>query len=138
EASQLMSEEHRTLGYRPPPGSLASEAQAAASKHDTGNLAKHNIETLQQAAKEDADRISKERAGIQREGLNIHDLTEDQARQLMSEEHKELGYRPPAGSLASNVQNEVRKKQRDVDHDVIREAAIRDARKIRKERGETM
>lgn len=28
-----MSHEHRALGFRPPPGSLAAEAQAAASKH---------------------------------------------------------------------------------------------------------
>ena len=28
-----MSEEHNSLGYRPPPGSLAAEAQAAAARH---------------------------------------------------------------------------------------------------------
>ncbi|EEB98018.1 hypothetical protein MPER_02554 [Moniliophthora perniciosa FA553] len=30
EARKIMSLEHKALGYRPPPGSLASEAQAAA------------------------------------------------------------------------------------------------------------
>ncbi|KAF9264518.1 hypothetical protein L218DRAFT_847335, partial [Marasmius fiardii PR-910] len=30
EARKIMSVEHKALGYRPPPGSLASEAQAAA------------------------------------------------------------------------------------------------------------
>lgn len=28
-----MSHEHRALGFRPPPGSLAAEAQTAAAKH---------------------------------------------------------------------------------------------------------
>lgn len=37
EARKLMSHEHRALGFRPPPGSLAAEAQAAAAKHAEGN-----------------------------------------------------------------------------------------------------
>lgn len=36
EARKLMSHEHRALGFRPPPGSLAAEAQAAAAKHADG------------------------------------------------------------------------------------------------------
>lgn len=32
-----MSHEHRALGFRPPPGSLAAEAQAAAAKHAEAN-----------------------------------------------------------------------------------------------------
>lgn len=60
EASRLMSEEHKNLGYRPPPDSLAARAQSAASKHSTGFLAKHDISTLRDAAKEDAERIMKE------------------------------------------------------------------------------
>lgn len=35
-----MSHEHRALGFRPPPGSLAAEAQAAAAKHSEGTAAK--------------------------------------------------------------------------------------------------
>lgn len=137
EASKLMSEEHKNLGFRPPASSLASEAQSAAAKHATGNLAKHDIGTLEGAAREDAARVARERAGVESEGLNIQSLSEDQVRQLMSEEHKELGYRPPPGSLASEAQSEVRKKQRDVDYEAIHEAAVRDARRIQRERGET-
>lgn len=37
DARKLMSHEHRALGFRPPPGSLAAEAQAAAAKHAEGN-----------------------------------------------------------------------------------------------------
>lgn len=33
EARKLMSAEHKALGYRPPPGSLAAQAQSAADKH---------------------------------------------------------------------------------------------------------
>ncbi|KAJ3569507.1 hypothetical protein NP233_g5003 [Leucocoprinus birnbaumii] len=138
EARKLMSEEHKNLGYRPPPGSLASEAQSVASKHETGFLAKHDTSTLEGAVREDAARISRERAGLEREGLSVQNLSEDQVRQLMSEEHKELGYRPPPGSLASEAQSEVRKKQRDIDHEAIHEAAVRDARRIQKERGESI
>ncbi|TFY63905.1 hypothetical protein EVJ58_g2967 [Rhodofomes roseus] len=36
EARTLMSHEHKALGFRPPPGSLAAEAQAAAAKHPDG------------------------------------------------------------------------------------------------------
>lgn len=36
DARKLMSHEHRALGFRPPPGSLAAEAQAAAAKHPDG------------------------------------------------------------------------------------------------------
>ena len=32
DARKLMSHEHKALGFRPPPGSLAAEAQAAAAK----------------------------------------------------------------------------------------------------------
>ena len=50
-----MSEEHKALGHRPPPGSLAAQAQSAASKHPEGaaqvQLATHD---LQRAALEDA------------------------------------------------------------------------------------
>lgn len=56
-----MSEEHKKLGYRPPANSLASHAQSAAAKHDTGYLAKHDVNTLVEAAKEDAERIMKDR-----------------------------------------------------------------------------
>jgi hypothetical protein len=52
-----MSAEHKALGYRPPPGSLAAEAQAAAAKHP--NTSEHIDEnTLREAARSDAARIA--------------------------------------------------------------------------------
>jgi len=53
-----MSEEHKALGYRPPPGSLAAEAQAAAAKHPGNGEATVDPQVLQQAAIKDAARIS--------------------------------------------------------------------------------
>ena len=51
-----MSEEHKALGYRPPPGSLAAEAQAAAAKHPNSS-AGIDAATLAKAALEDAKKI---------------------------------------------------------------------------------
>lgn len=52
-----MSAEHKALGYRPPPGSLAAEAQAAAAKHPEAS-AGIPADTLREAAREDAARIA--------------------------------------------------------------------------------
>lgn len=60
EAKTLMSAEHKALGYRPPPGSLAAEAQAAAAKHPDEHL-EVDVETLCKLALEDAARIAAER-----------------------------------------------------------------------------
>ncbi len=50
-----MSEEHKALGHRPPPGSLAAQAQAAAAKHPQGAAATQPLlHDLQRAALEDA------------------------------------------------------------------------------------
>lgn len=51
-----MSEEHKALGYRPPPGSLAAEAQAAAAKHPHSS-AGLDPTTLVKAALMDAKKI---------------------------------------------------------------------------------
>lgn len=51
-----MSEEHKALGYRPPPGSLAAEAQAAAAKHPHSTAGVDAV-TLAKAALEDAKKI---------------------------------------------------------------------------------
>jgi hypothetical protein len=52
--------EHKALGYRPPAGSLAAEAQAEAAKHPQagGSVSE---ELLNKAASEDASRIKNER-----------------------------------------------------------------------------
>lgn len=56
EARKLMSEEHKALGYRPPPGSLAAAAQAAAAKHPQ-SVAGIDAAILAKAALEDAKKI---------------------------------------------------------------------------------
>lgn len=53
EARKLFSEEHKALGYRPPRGSLASEAQAAAAKHPDSSVG-IDVATLTKAAVDDA------------------------------------------------------------------------------------
>lgn len=53
-----MSEEHKALGYRPPPGSLAAQAQSAAAKHPNGVPDGHpDAHDLQRAALEDVAKI---------------------------------------------------------------------------------
>ncbi|TBU43083.1 hypothetical protein BD309DRAFT_991240 [Dichomitus squalens] len=118
EARALMSEEHRALGYRPPHGSLAATAQSAAAKHpesssgaDPATLAQAaDPATLAQAAVQDAKKIEAERSGPPTNGtpeLNLDTISAPEARALQSEEHKELGYRPPAGSAAAQAQSAV-------------------------------
>ncbi len=51
-----MSEEHKALGYRPPPGSLAASAQAAAAKHPEAS-ASVDVAVLSKAALDDAKKI---------------------------------------------------------------------------------
>ncbi|KAL5498243.1 hypothetical protein ACEPAH_2383 [Sanghuangporus vaninii] len=86
EAARLQSAEHKILGYRPPPGSLASQAQSAADR----NTANQN-------------RINGEGPG----GIDLNAITQSDASRLMSEEHKRLGHRPPAESLAAQAQSAV-------------------------------
>ena len=57
-----MSEEHKTLGYRPPPGSLAATAQSAAAKHPDASSGVDPA-TLADVAHQDAHRIAAERSG---------------------------------------------------------------------------
>ena len=57
EARKLMSDEHKALGYRPPPGSLAAEAQSAAAKHPDASGAVDSA-TFARAALDDATHIA--------------------------------------------------------------------------------
>ncbi|KAI0077629.1 hypothetical protein K474DRAFT_1620741 [Panus rudis PR-1116 ss-1] len=132
EARKLMSAEHKALGFRPPPGSLAAEAQAEAAKHP--NLTtRASVEELRKAALEDAERIKKLRSGTNE--VNLNAVGEAEARKLMSEEHKALGYRPPPCSLAAQAQSAAAKHPEGVPdahpdtHDLQR-AALEDAAKI--------
>jgi hypothetical protein len=52
-----MSAEHKALGYRPPPGSIAAEAQAAAAKHPEQSIG-IDKEKLAEIARQDAQRIA--------------------------------------------------------------------------------
>lgn len=56
EARVIMSEEHKRLGYRPPPDSLAAKAQRSATKHPDSSLGL-DVATLREAARADAERI---------------------------------------------------------------------------------
>ncbi|OBZ75004.1 hypothetical protein A0H81_05317 [Grifola frondosa] len=133
EARKIMSEEHRVLGFRPPHGSFAAEAQAAAAKHPEGcpGSSPPDNNKLKEVAREDALRILAERnthAGTSKEGsvhtdrvsgdgkdvgggshspntgVNLSTISAAEARSLMSHEHRALGYRPPPGSLAAEAQ----------------------------------
>jgi len=86
EASKIMSEEHRILGHRPPPGSLASISQSAADK------------------KENAETMSKNpvvAAGVP--------VTKELAAEVQSEAAnatvQSRGGQVPKGSFASHVQS---------------------------------
>ncbi|KAI0651351.1 hypothetical protein C8Q79DRAFT_1004649 [Trametes meyenii] len=80
DASKLISDEHKALGYRPPLKSLTAEVQSAvdATYIVSGGIGRHDID-------------------VQKIGLN-------EARKLMSEEHRALGYHPSPGSIAATAQ----------------------------------
>jgi len=135
EARKLMSEEHKALGHRPPSGSLAAQAQGAAAKHPQGAAAassQPDAHQLQRAALEDAVKID----GLTVE-LDLNFIGAAEARKLMSEEHKALGYRPPHGSLAAAAQAAAAKHpgaSAGVDAAILAKAALEDAKKIERER----
>ena len=56
DARIIMSEEHKALGYRPPPDSLAAKAQRSSTKHPDSSLGLDTA-TLRKAARADAERI---------------------------------------------------------------------------------
>jgi len=187
EARKIMSEEHKALGFRPPHGSLAAEAQAAAAKHPQITLPNAHpppIEKLKEAAREDAARILAQRkpedhpephhptqtqphhptttktpsplpspsaplapalASIAIDpAFDLNTISEADARRLMSHEHRALGFRPPPGSLAAEAQAAASKHPHPTGHpesevvgkhsvkdDVLREAAWKDAERIK-------
>ncbi|OSD03718.1 hypothetical protein PYCCODRAFT_1476670 [Trametes coccinea BRFM310] len=125
EARKIVSEEHRALGYRPPDGSLAAQAQAAAARHPAGSLIPPTEKALAEAAEADAVRVAGELGGqpsykmqhvsvpgngrlqsaAETLGIDLRGVGKNEANLVMSEEHSELGYRPPAGSLAAEAQS---------------------------------
>jgi len=103
DARKLMSKEHKALGYRPPPGSIAAQAQAAAAKHPQ-SLTRADSDILTLAALDDAARISMKPASRLHQGVDLDSIGEAEARKLVSIEHRALGYNPPRGSLAAEAQ----------------------------------
>ncbi|KAH9856268.1 hypothetical protein C2E23DRAFT_882366 [Lenzites betulinus] len=130
EARKLMSEEHNSLGYHPPTGSRAAEPQCAAAKHPDQS-ADIGTSTLTKAARSDATRISSGNGGLQ--NIDIHNVGQAEARKLMSEELKLLGYRPPPGSLAATVQAAAAKNPdalAGIEPATLTHAALEDAKRI--------
>ncbi|KAJ3809196.1 hypothetical protein F5876DRAFT_77986 [Lentinula aff. lateritia] len=144
EARKIMSYEHKALGYRPPPGSLASQAQAEAAKHPKGGPSPPDPALLKKAALSDAAKIESERGhpipkSTVVDGIDLSNITEAEARKLMSEEHKALGYRPPPGSIAASAQAAAAKHSEGkaeikIDPQILTEVAIKDAARISIER----
>ncbi|KAI0946205.1 hypothetical protein AcV7_010242 [Taiwanofungus camphoratus] len=161
EARKIMSEEHRILGFRPPHGSLAAEAQAAAAKHPEGNPSKvPDPIKLKELAREDAARILAERRTNTEHngaravdsnsnakaatkppptgGVNLSTISVAEARALMSHEHKALGFRPPPGSLAAEAQAAAAKHPEgngtSADEEALKEVALKDAERIKADR----
>ena len=56
DARIIMSEEHKRLGYRPPPDSLAAKAQRSSTKHPDSSLGL-DAATLREVARADAEKI---------------------------------------------------------------------------------
>lgn len=123
DARKLISEEHKALGYRPPPGSLASQAQALVARHETSHAEDHSLtldeEQIRKAALLDAERIKKDRESTLLDLNSVGEGTYNrplrpsslwgayiqiaEANKLVSDEHKALGYRPPPSSLAAEA-----------------------------------
>ncbi|KAI0656242.1 hypothetical protein C8Q70DRAFT_1056806 [Cubamyces menziesii] len=151
DARRIMSEEHKALGYRPPPGSLASQAQAAIARHESRRADEHALtlseEQIRQAALEDAERIKQQRGQTHENGgtanaestvVDLNAVGEAEARKLMSDEHKALGYRPPPGSLAAEAQSAAAKHpdaSSGNDSTILARAALEDAIHIASENG---
>lgn len=85
EARKIMSYEHKALGYRPPPGSLASQAQAEAAKHPKGGPSPPDPALLKKAALSDAAKIESERGhpipkSTVVDGIDLSNITEGMLR----------------------------------------------------------
>ncbi|KAI0656274.1 hypothetical protein C8Q70DRAFT_1013486 [Cubamyces menziesii] len=104
-ARVLMSHEHRALGFRPPPGSLAAEAQSAAAKHPDGDGTHLDDDTLREIALRDAERIKADRELNMVGEVNVSSVGKEAAAAIQSAETRALGHPPPSGTLAAEVQS---------------------------------
>ncbi|KIP09401.1 hypothetical protein PHLGIDRAFT_126295 [Phlebiopsis gigantea 11061_1 CR5-6] len=129
------AEARKALGHRPPPGSLAAQVQAAAARHPQGATSvPAAIRDLQRAALEDAAASGPPSPAVE---IDLEFIGEAEARKLMSEEHKALGYRPPPGSLAAAAQAAAAKHPNastGIEPAKLAKAALKDAKKIETER----
>ncbi|KAH8101305.1 hypothetical protein BXZ70DRAFT_1007681 [Cristinia sonorae] len=157
EARKIMSEQHKTLGFRPPPDSLAAFAQLVATNHPIV-VAPVALEVLRSAVKLDSERILLQRrsektapvastSNLEQNSIapvpmvvDINTMNNADVRLLMSFTHRALGYRPPPGSLAANAQASVQQRSQKnlsgkqsptLPESVLKEAASRDADRIR-------
>ncbi|CCM00969.1 uncharacterized protein FIBRA_03017 [Fibroporia radiculosa] len=104
EARSLMSHEHRALGFRPPPGSLAAEAQAAAARHPDGaGMATVDAEILKEIAMRDAERIKADRELNIVGEVNVSTIGIVGAERLAQATERVLGHTPPPGSMAAEA-----------------------------------
>jgi hypothetical protein len=158
DAATIESAEHKALGYRPPPGSLAAEAQAAAAKHPEASLGVSEAQ-LAEMAREDAMKVEKQRAsrssdnagnegngtrnanadaGVNEVTLDLSSLNTHDAAAIQSTEQKALGYRPPQGSLAAVAQFSVAQHPNasgvTLSDSQLKEAAVQDAAEVELER----
>ncbi|KAI0772476.1 hypothetical protein BD413DRAFT_43865 [Trametes elegans] len=104
-ARVLMSHEHRALGFRPPPGSLAAEAQSAASRHPDGEGTHPDEDTLREIALRDAERIKADRELNIVGEVNVSTVGKEGAAAIASAEARALGHPPPSGTLAAEAQS---------------------------------
>ncbi|EJD34337.1 hypothetical protein AURDEDRAFT_131217 [Auricularia subglabra TFB-10046 SS5] len=152
EAARLMSEEHKMLSYRPPAGSLAAQAQAAAAKHpDAPGAVGGDMRELRRLAQDDVARIQAERGSGNRtgnrKGRSVGVQTGNQGAEvgvagvassaavskIQSVEHKALGYRPPKDSLAADAQRAAVKNpdaDGNVDATVLAGVTVQDVERI--------
>jgi hypothetical protein len=158
DAATIESAEHKALGYRPPPGSLAAEAQAAAAKHPEASLGVSEAQ-LAEMAREDAMKVEKQRAsrssdnagnegngtgnananaGVNEVTLDLSSLNTHDAATIQSAEQKALGYRPPQGSLAAVAQFSAAQHPDasgvTLSDSQLKEAAVQDAAEVELER----
>ncbi|RPD76975.1 hypothetical protein L226DRAFT_532983 [Lentinus tigrinus ALCF2SS1-7] len=105
DARVLMSHEHKALGFRPPPGSLAAEAQSAAARHPEGDGTHFDDDTLRDIAFRDAERIKADRELNMIGEINVSAVGKEGASEVQSAEDKALGHSAPSGSLAAEAQS---------------------------------
>lgn len=127
-------DEVEAIGDIPPSGAFAmaeTERPAESGETEDANTPTRTIdpEALRIAALKDANRILGETLSIDLDRVGVKD-----ARIIMSEEHKCLGYRPPSDSLAAKAQRSSTKhpdSSLGLDVATLREAARADAERIK-------